>query len=248
MQTLIILPAIFSLFLLLACEQKNNSEEVPDELKSELLFHSGFEDGTEISTNFEGSESLSGIDHSLPAPNDWSIFSSKSINSVFNSFRVGFGGGNRDGRKAEIVPDPVNPANKVLYFWLNEVNSGTSGRIQADIVVRPDKGIRKLYQKVRMFVPESMQTLENYPYEFTHLIIAEFWNNVAWSNIVPEYAFRVSVRMQKNKGPGNKLYFVVTTNDIPYTGEGENRVYQHNYIEWFISQVPVTYGKWMTIE
>ena len=247
MKLLKTLPVLLFFIVTITCKQTDFIKKFSSQSKEELLFNTGFEDETRISSNYEGSESFSGTDHSVSSPNDWSIFNSESANSIFNSFRVGFSGGNRDGRKAEIVSDPVNPGNKVLYYWLNEVNSGSMGRIQADISVHKDKGIRKLYQQVRIFVPESMKTLENYPDEFG-FIIAEFWNNVAWSNVVPEYAFRISVRIHKDKGAGNKLFFSVTTNDIPYEGEGKNRKYKHNYIERFVSQVEVPYGTWMTVE
>ena len=244
MKNLICFLLILSVF---ACKPAQNTHKVSDNLKPVLLFNTGFEDETRISSNYEGSEHFTGIDHSVPEPNDWSIFNSQNANSIFNSFRVNFGGGNRDVRKAEIVSDPVNPANRVLHFRVNDANSGPKGRIQAEFIVRKDKGIRKLYQKVKVYVPESMRVLENCPDRFW-IIIAEFWNNMAWTNILPEYAFRVSVHIQKDEGAGNNLCFMVTTNDIPYEGEGKDRKYKHNYIESIVSPVQVPYGTWMTVE
>jgi hypothetical protein len=233
---------------LLCCRHLLAAQEPLVPTGPELLFQTGFEGEVRLSAKPTTSDTFSGIDLTVSAPNDWRIFRTNASDSIFRGFGVAYGGGTRDLRRADIVADPANPTNKALRFWLSDSNSKSTGRIQADVSVQPSQGIRTLYQKVRLYVPKSMQALEEYPEEISHLIIAEFWNNIPWSSLTPEYPFRVSVRMGKNKGAGHKLHFVVTTNEFTCVGEGENRKYTQVAMETADSPVPVTYGQWMTLE
>lgn len=224
------------------------AQEPPASARSRLLFQTGFEDEVRLSANSTASDTFSGVDHTVAAPNDWGIFRAKDSHGIFAGGSVNYAGGIRENRRAEIVADPVDPRNRALRFWLNEANSKTGGRIQADVRVRPNQGIRNLYEKVRLYVPESMKVLQDFPDEISHLIIAEFWNNTPWSRLSPEYPFRLSVRMGKKKGAGNELHFVVTTNEFTCVGEGESRKYTQVGRRTIDSSVPVAFGRWMTLE
>jgi hypothetical protein len=242
-------PASLGLSLGLLCSgQGLSAQEPPASAKPTLLFQTGFEEEVRLSANPTASDTFSGVDRTVAAPNDWGIFRTKDPQVIFAGVSVAYSGGVRENRKGEIVADPVDSKNRVLRFWLNEANSKTSGRIQADVTVRANRGIRNLYEKVRLYVPESMKALQNFPDEISHLIIAEFWNNIPWSKLSPEYPFRVSVRMGKKKGAGNELHFVVTTNEFTCVGEGENRKYTQVGLKTIDSSVPVAFGKWMTLE
>jgi Secretion system C-terminal sorting domain len=157
---------------------------------AELIFHSGFEPDTKDTTNGIASD-IFGIDNSVSPPNNW-------INDLDNhpdigDFDIQYQGGNSLMRLAEIVPDPVNPQNHVLEFWLKQPNvDGKKGRVQANIY--NNKNIFNLSYSIRLFLPRDFDTLKFITSEIKWLTLMEFWNNPAWAQ---DYGFRITVNLQK---------------------------------------------------
>lgn len=212
----------------------------------ELLFNSGFEGNTVITANQSGDDYISGVDNSVVAPNDWSIMTMDDNRSPYlGTARVQYEGGTRDIRKAEIVADPVNPNNNVLHFWVTEPNAAdfSKTRIQFNIYGSNNgrkPGIMKMYQRVRMYLPEGMATLKDYPDAITWLTIAEFWNNNTWSDA--PYPFRLSIGMKKGAGHG-ELHFSLNTEDYDFGTGSFTQIYGEQNPSF-----DIPFGKWMTIE
>ncbi len=156
----------------------------------ELIFHSGFEPNVIDTTNGVASDIL-GIDNSVNPPNDW-------LNDLENhpnigTFSIQYEGGNSTMRLAEIVPDPVDPSNNVLKFWIKQPNvGGYKGRVQANLY--GNNNIYNLFYSIRMYLPSDFDTLKYIQGEIKWLTLMEFWNNASW---VQDYGFRVTVNLQK---------------------------------------------------
>ena len=90
-------------------------------------------------------------------------------------------------RLAEIAPDPVNPSNNTLQFWIKEPNSGNNGRIQGNLY--GNNGIYNLHYSVRLFLPGDFNILKNAPFDFRFMTLMEFWNNANWTD--EDYMFRI---------------------------------------------------------
>jgi hypothetical protein len=161
-----------------------------------LLFQTGFEEEVRLSANPTASDTFSGVDRTVAAPNDWGIFRTKDPQVIFAGVSVAYSGGVRENRKGEIVADPVDSKNRVLRFWLNEANSKTSGRIQADVTVRANRGIRNLYEKVRLYVPESMKALQNFPDRHSERILGRKFAPGNFGTIFPGANFLPSIRSE----------------------------------------------------
>ena len=126
--TLFILTIQLAVFT--ACAQEKQSEVKPPE-KAELIFQSGFEPGSTVVA--KGTESdITGKDLSVAVPNDWTA--DFDNHPEVGEFSLQYQGGQESQRFAKIIPEPGNPKNHVLHFWLNEPNvEGKKGRIQANI-------------------------------------------------------------------------------------------------------------------
>lgn len=240
-----VIPVIASV-LLCACSADPETSGNGGQL-GELLFNSGFENDVVITANPSGNDYISGIDRSVSAPNDWSIFTMGDQRSPYlGAFYIQYEGGTPTIRKARIVADPVNPGNKVLHFWVTDPNAldFSKTRIQANIYGSNNgskPGLMKMYQRVRMYLPEGMATLNRYPLAITWLTIAEFWNNNSWS--AAPYPFRLSIGMKKDAGTQPGLHFSLNSEDYSFETGHFTQIYgEQNYN--FI----IPYGKWMTIE
>ena len=84
----------------------------------DLIFHSGFEPNTQTDDESSSSVDLIGVDASVSAPNDWENDLDDHPN--IGSFKIQYKGGDPSERLAEIAPDPVNPLNNTLQFWIKE--------------------------------------------------------------------------------------------------------------------------------
>jgi len=125
MQKIISLILLSQLFLFSACAQEKPTAPASDE----LIFQSGFEPDSKVVP--KGSEAdITGTDRSLPDHNDWTAFDN---HPDIGNFALQYQGGDSTQRFAKIIPEPGNPSNHVLWFWLNEPNvEGSKGRIQAN--------------------------------------------------------------------------------------------------------------------
>lgn len=214
--------------------------------KGILLFHSGFEKGSTIihkSALQTSDDDIIGKDLSVSAPNDWVKDIDESPNLGF--FSLQYQGGDTTMRFARIIPEPGNPKNKVLHFWVNQANvDGIKTRIQANIYAdksKKNEGIKELYQSVKLFLPSDMEVLKSYPDKITWLTILEVWNNIQW--VDDPYPFRISVTIGKPTDQKSELHFKVDAEDFDYSGK--------KYYElWHDSNttIDVPIGKWFTLE
>jgi len=239
MKYLLILLTISQIYT--ACAQDSQSE-VFETSKAELIFQSGFEPGSKVIP--KGSESdIEGKDLSVKAPNDWVEDFDK--HPEVGTFSLQFQGGTESQRFAKIITEPGNPQNHVLYFWLNEPNvDGKKGRIQANIY-GGEKGLKEFYQSVRIFLPEDFNTVRTYPEKISWLTIAEYWNNITWSQSVPN-RFRITLGIGKPTAAEGDLYFILDAQDCELFENGSQK-YTTLWSE-INRNVKVPIGKWFTAE
>ena len=224
--------------ILTACAQNPDIEA----LQEDLIFQSGFEPGSKVVA--KGSEAdIIGVDLSLPDHNDWTT--DFDNHADVGSFSLQYQGGDSTQRFAKIIPEPGNPQNHVLQFWLNEPNvEGKKGRIQANIY-GGKKGLKEFYQSERIFLPEDFNTVRKYPEKINWLTIAEFWNNITWSQAVP-YRFRITLGIGKPVASESDLYFILDGQDCELFSN-DSQKYTTLWSE--INQnVKVPIGTWFTLE
>ncbi|HSH19085.1 MAG TPA: hypothetical protein VLA03_01455 [Draconibacterium sp.] len=224
--------------ILTACAQEPKLEIIQEE----LIFQSGFEPGSKVVAR--GSEAdIIGIDSSFPDHNDWTTDFDK--HSDVGSFSLQYQGGDSSQRFAKIISEPGNPENYILQFWLNEPNvEGKKGRIQANIYGGKN-GLKEFYQSVRIFLPEDFNTVRTYPAKINWLTIAEFWNNITWSQSVP-HRFRITLGIGKLTQEENDLYFILDAQDCELFSDGSQK-YTTLWSE-INENVKVPIGKWFTAE
>ena len=122
---------------------------------AELIFNSGFE----ADARMVGLGDITGVDHSVPAPNNWGT---DTWDYDFN-----YVSGNSGQRKAEIVDDPtgaINPltgqVNKVLHFWLREAPLGQARTRVAAQIHQLDR--TEWFSRRRIYVHPDFLLLSNY--------------------------------------------------------------------------------------
>ncbi len=223
-----------------ACAQEQEREQ--EIWQEELIFQSGFEPGSMVIS--KGSDAdITGTDLSFSEQNDW--VNDLDENPLVGNFNLQYQGGDSTQRFAKIVPEPGNPENHVLWFWLKEPNvGGSKGRIQANIY-GGKTGLKKFYQSVRIFLPDDMHTVRSFPDKITWLTIAEFWNNITWSQQIP-YRFRVTLGIGKPVTGESDLYFILDGQDCQLFEDGSQK-YTTLWSE-MNQQVKVPIGKWFTLD
>jgi hypothetical protein len=232
---ILLLPVVF----LVSCSRNQQEEQVP---VPELIFQSGFEPESKVVARGSDAD-IVGTDHSLNEKNDW--VKNLDENPYIGKFSLQYQGGDSAQRFAKIVPEPGNPQNHVLWFWLNEPNvGGTKGRIQANIY-GADKGLKEFYQSVRIFLPEDFYTVRNYPDAIHWLTIAEFWNDITWSQQVP-HGFRVTLGMGKPVKEESDLYFILDGQDCQLFEDGSQK-YTTLWSE-INENVKIPIGEWFTMD
>jgi hypothetical protein len=237
MKQLTILFLILIIFLP-ACAQ-NSELEI---LNEELIFQSGFEPSSKIIT--KGSEAdIVGVDQTFSGHNNWE--NSFDKHPEIGSFSLQYQGGDSTQRFAKIIPEPGNPQNHVLQFWLNEPNvEGKKGRIQANIY-GGKIGLKEFYQSERIFLPEDFKQVRRYPEKIHWLTIAEFWNNITWSQSVPN-RFRITLGIGKPVTGESDLYFILDGQDCElFQDNGQKYTTLWSEIN---QNVKVPIGKWFTLE
>ena len=189
-----------------------------DTSSGELIFQSGFEQDSRVIAR-NGDSDVVGTDRSLSRRNDW-------LNDLDNhpdigSFNIQYQGGDSTMRYARIIAEPGNPQNQVLHFWLDQPNvDNKKGRIQGNLY--GNTGIEEMYQSVRMFLHDDFNTVRTYPDEIHWLTIAEFWNNITWSQTVP-YGFRITLGIGKPTADESDLYFILDAQDCELFADGKQK-------------------------
>lgn len=243
---LITLFTFLSLPALVFCTGEIPPETDQPARQGTLLFHSGFEPGSYLvrgANALTSDDDIAGKDLSVPAPNDWVEDIDKSKN--LGRFNLQYQGGDTTQRYARIIPEPGNPGNRVLHFWLNEPNvGGSKGRIQANLY-GAETGLKSFYQSVRVFLHDDFNTVRTFPDKIHWLTLVEFWNNITWSQSVP-HRFRITLGIGKPVTGEGDLYFIVDGQDCALFEDGRQK-YTTLWAE--INQnVKVPVGKWFTMD
>jgi hypothetical protein len=234
---------ILYLIILLFCSDCNSGQsEKNDQSKGELIFHSGFEADSKVIIRNNGDADITGADKSFTDHNDW--VESFDNHPNIGNFNLQYQGGDTTMRYAKIIPEPGNPSNNVLKFWLDAPNvGGSKGRIQGNIY--GNNGLYEFYQSVRIFLHDDFNTVKEFPKAIHWLTLAEFWNNITWSQSVP-YRFRITLGIGKEAGAGNNLHFILDAQDCELFetgGQKYNTIWAENNKE---TDVPV--GSWFTLD
>lgn len=229
---------IIQTLLVSACAQEPESK-VP---QGELIFQSGFEPGSKVVARGTDSD-ITGKDLSVAALNDWVL--DLDQHPEIGVFSLQYQGGDSTQRFAKIIPEPGNPQNHVLFFWLDAPNVNASkGRIQGNIY-GGEMGLKEFYQSERIFLHDDFNTVRTFPNKISWLTIAEFWNNVTWSQKVP-YGFRITLGIGKPVTGESDLCFIIDGQDCQLFEDGSQK-YTTLWSE--INQnVKVPVGKWFTLE
>lgn len=172
---------------------------------------------------------------------------SKALKSSlsFGSMSFQYDGGTSTDRGAGVLPDPFNPDNKMLGFWIRNPNimgaKGTpvKGRVQMNIY--NNKNVKHLKMSVRLFLHPDFKLLNNYPSKIDWLTLSEWWNNATWTK--EKYPFRMSVNLYKEAGI-SPLYFQIHAQ----TYNATTGVWDKTLWQKIDNQLPVPTGKWMTLE
>lgn len=236
MKTLSLICIILVLFFP-ACAQEKTSEET----NGTLIFQSGFEPDSKVVA--KGSDAdISGADCSFTDHNDW--VAHLDNHPDIGNFNLQYQGGDTTMRYAKIIPEPGNPGNHVLHFWLNEPNvEGSKGRIQANLY--GNKGMKEFYQSERIFLHSDFNTVRTFPDKISWLTIAEFWNNITWSQTVP-YGFRITLGIGKPVATESDLYFILDGQDCQLFPDNSQKYTTLWSRTNTTSKVPI--GKWFTLE
>ncbi|TDB65819.1 hypothetical protein [Arundinibacter roseus] len=231
----------FGLFCFLATTACTQSIPSQNPLSGgELLFQSGFEAG--VTVVLRGAEAdIIGADASLTKPNDW--VTDLDNHPEIGNFNLQYQGGDSTQRYARIIQEPGNPTNRVLHFWLDGPNVDNSkGRIQANLY--GNRGMKAFSQSVRMYLPDDFNTVRTYPKAIHWLTIAEFWNNITWSQSVP-HRFRITLGLGKPTPQTGDLRFILDAQDCELFADNS----QKYTTIWAESnpEVKVPIGKWFTM-
>jgi hypothetical protein len=229
----------FLSILIAACSSEPQSQTKTSD--AELIFQSGFENDSRI-INRNGDSDLVGADKSLTTHNDW--LDDLDNHPAIGNFNIQYQGGDSTMRYARIIAEPGNPQNQVLHFWLDQPNvDGKKGRIQGNLY--GNEGIKSVYQSVRMFLHDDFHTVRTYPKEIHWLTIAEFWNNITWSQTVP-YRFRISLGIGKPTAEESDLYFILDGQDCELFADGSQK-YTTIWSERN-TDIKVPIGEWFTMD
>lgn len=231
---------VFIIILLVSgCAGKDESKKSSAE--GQLIFQSGFEPDSRVVPRGSDAD-ITGTDKSLKDHNDW--VKDLDDNPNIGNFSIQYQGGDSSMRYAKIIPEPGNPSNHVLLFWLDQPNvEGSKGRIQGNLY--GNNGLYEFYQSERVFLHDDFNTVRIFPNKISWLTIAEFWNNITWSQSVP-YRFRITLGIGKPVATESDLYFILDGQDCELFADGSQK-YTTVWSETNQSfKVPV--GKWFTLE
>ncbi len=220
----------------------NGALSFPDSLGLNLIFHSGFEPGTEIAKTKPHRYDIEGTDYSFDTLNNW--YNNLKEYPNIGRFVIELKDGTENDRFAAIVDDPTGVSNKVLQFWLKHpheiVNETTKkGRVQASMSNNVD--LTEVYQKIRLFIHEDFNILKAYPKSFAWMGVFEVWNDPNWG-VEGDYPFRFGLNIKKaEKDTVESFYFRVKGQTRDNSGP-ETLWEETNY------DYPVPVGEWFTLE
>lgn len=211
----------------------------------ELIFQTGFEGSSRVvrepGTNDYGAplERLTGTDDALARSDldrDWQ--------PVLKGGRmaVQYTGGDSTKRWAKVVPEPANPQNRVLKYWLDDSWRASEGQTKARIQTNLygiTGGLKEFYQSVRVFLTDDFQALKTYPRPIGWCTLAEFWNNEWWVK-TEKHGFRVTLGIGKASAAPGELHFLLNAEN-----GGQKEVWKANPAS---SNVAVPIGRWFKME
>lgn len=161
--------------------------------------------------------------------------------------RIQYEAGNSSQRVARVVEDPDRPGNHVLTFEIREANvipppgrGGPKARVQLNVY--GNRGVRELYQSVRLRLGEGFAVISASPEAFDWLTLSEWWNNAGWTGEANK--FRISVDLT-NRGPDRQsgLYLRVRATAMPPDGRRWTRE-----VWTATSPIALPAKQWMTVE
>ena len=231
-------PLLFTFVTAMTCKESTLTKTTPQE--GELIFQSGFENDTVIARGNDAD--IVGADKRFPDHNDW--VKDLDNHPDIGNFNLQYQGGDNTMRFARIIPEPGRPNNHVLQFWLNDPNvEGSKGRIQGNLY--GNKGLKEFYQSVRMYLTDDFNIVRSFPKTIHWLTIAEFWNNITWSQTVP-YRFRITLGIGKPVATTSDLYFILDAEDCELFPDDRQK-YSTIWAETN-KNVKVPIGKWFTMD
>jgi hypothetical protein len=130
-------------------------------------------------------------------------------NGTTTSVGIMYEGGDDKDRKARIVADPEDPANRVMHFWLknarvpDQKKGKFKGRIQVNF---PNVNKTSLFMRYRLYLHPDVAFYTELPKQSTRFIVGSMWMGQVWKG--HKHPFKLSLRIAKPKGVGTKLYFV----------------------------------------
>jgi hypothetical protein len=217
----------------------------PATLKGSLVFQSNFEPPCAVVAINATTDKISGKDAVLGTSNDWDALVGNVLSTVpyFN-----YNGGDLTKRFAKIVTDPINASNKVLQYSINDSWTESGGDIKARVqyeFYNIKAGYKEYYQSVRIFLPDEFSLLRKYPNTIKWLTIVEIWNNITWSQTVPN-RYRLTLGIGKLIPTEDDLHFILDAQDCLLNPDGS----QQYTTLWSESgaKTAVPIGKWFTLE
>lgn len=243
-----LLPVILVYVSCASRKSQHSKNEKP--ATGELVFQTGFEGSSHLIANSPNVpdfitqhytiDDIEGIDNTLREKNDW--IKDLDQNPRAGQFLIEYTGGDSTQRYVKIIPEPGNPSNHVLQFWLKDWWAASEGqqkaRIQTDIYGIKE-GFKEIYQSQRVFLTEDFNVLKTYPKPIRWCTISEFWNNEWWVKD-EKYGFRVTLGIGKPTSAESDLYFILNAEDA-----GQKEVWNANQNP---NKVKVPIGKWFTME
>ena len=231
---------LFALSLLASCTYRKLTKSKP--AGGELIFQSGFEHDCSVILPRSEFADITGADRSFRDHNDWITDLDNHPN--IGSFSIQFGIGDSTKRTARIIAEPGNRGNHVLQFWLKEPTvNGMNGRIQGNMY--GNNGLKEFYQQERIFLHQDFNAVRKYPQKIHWLTIAEFWNNITWSQTVP-YRFRITLGIGKLTEAEDDLHFILDAEDCQLFPDDKQK-YTTVWAE-AAKGIKVPIGKWFTME
>ncbi|NAY90974.1 hypothetical protein GTQ34_03495 [Muricauda sp. JGD-17] len=184
------------------------------------LFRSRFEPNTLVVQNFQNNNTslpynsaiFQGIDNTVWWPSDWqNVLVNNYAFGNFDQFNVSYDMGTAAQRRAQLVPDPLDPSNTVLKFWIKEAYiDSVKGRVQPSYYNShvgsnlDGTGFDIFHYSIRLFLPtaifDSVAENENITIgDDGDLILAQFFNNPGWIENFPD-PFGLSLKLVKEQG------------------------------------------------
>jgi len=204
---------------------------------------------------------ISGDEPTSPYRSDWDteIIKDPDLGN-FTGFGIGhngFGcpivGGKATQRNAQIVTDPENSINSVLYTWVNEAymdrGSFYTARVQPSWTNNnienwnlDGTGFEELRYSVKFYLPDTFQDIlddSSYELEGGDITFAQFNNDATWSNANDHYQINLVIQERNNSGINPTLNFTV------YVIDRMTGAHSATYID-SLHEIPI--GDWNTVE